>query len=286
MHRDALSPLPVIISLFSLLGIRLKPHSLLCFRYYIARAEAGSNATKNPDVMNPFIDVGSDDGADTSGAQRISGPDRQRSDDSTAMPLATTGEDGDAENASGALSYAKLSGIYKQIMIPSLSVFFVFSVTIGIFPSLIVLLESEKKCDSSSRFFNDLYVPFFFLLFNLFDLIGRVTAGAIKPLFTPQNIWMAAAVRTVFFFLFLFCNVSDSKLPVLFKSDAFPIIFMILMALSNGYVASLCMMMGASAVPAKDAPIAGTIMVLSLTLGLFMGACLSFIVVLISQGSV
>lgn len=185
-----------------------------------------------------------------------------------------------------ALTFAKISQVWNQIRVPSLSVFFVFTVTIGLFPSLIVLLESEKKCSDGNRFYNDLYVPFFFLLFNLFDLAGRVTAGAITPLFTTSTLWIAAGVRCVFFPLFLLCNVSDSQLPVVFKSDAFPILFMIIMAFTNGYVASLSMMMGAGAVAPKDAPIAGTIMVFSLTVGLCMGACTSFIVVLISQGSV
>jgi equilibrative nucleoside transporter 1/2/3 len=185
-----------------------------------------------------------------------------------------------------ALSFDKIWAVYRQILVPSLSVFFVFTMTIGIFPSLIVLLESEDKCRSSSRFSNDLYVPFFFLLFNLFDLIGRVTGGATQPLFTSKNVWMAALARTVFVPLFLLCNVSNSQLPVLFKSDIFPIVFMAFMAFSNGYTASLCMMMGASAVSVQDAPIAGTIMILSLTVGLFMGAAVSFLVVIFSQGSV
>eukprot|EP00428_Durinskia_dybowskii_P075318 CAMPEP_0170400802 /NCGR_PEP_ID=MMETSP0117_2-20130122/24685_1 /TAXON_ID=400756 /ORGANISM="Durinskia baltica, Strain CSIRO CS-38" /LENGTH=470 /DNA_ID=CAMNT_0010657561 /DNA_START=133 /DNA_END=1545 /DNA_ORIENTATION=- len=249
-------------------------------RYYIARADAGSTAIKNPDIVSPFIDVLSDDGSPDD-AEAV--PKRRISAEEAA-PFAHLDDDGEVETT-GALSYAKLSSVYSQIWIPSMTVFFVFVVTIAIFPSLIVLLESEKKCNSNERIFNDLYVPFFFFLFNFFDLIGRVSAGWITPLFTPKNVWIGAAVRVVFFFLFLFSNVGGSQLPVLFKSDAFPIIFMILMATSNGYVASLCMMMGASAVSVKDAPIAGTIMVFSLTIGLFGGACMSFLVVLISQGS-
>jgi uncharacterized integral membrane protein len=257
----------------------------------MSRAGNQRDSVASETGISPFVDVASDDGDALHRrltSNEIGG--MRRSGDHTGDAEPTPHGDEDVEHhdgsGTGALSYAKLSSVYRHIWIPSLSVFSVFSVTIGIFPSLIVLLESEKKCDSDSRFFNDLYVPFFFLLFNLFDLIGRVSAGLIKPLFTPRNIWMAAAARVVFFFLFLFYNVSDTQLPVLFKSDAFPIIFKILMATSNGYVASLCMMMGAGAVSAKDAPIAGTIMVFSLTVGLCMGACLSFIVVLISQGSV
>lgn len=242
-------------------------------RYHIAKAQNGDNDVKNPDIINPIMDASSDGDQDTKGRVVVN-------------PITGDNDDHAAEDASAALTFKQINDVFQQIRVPSLSVFSVFAVTIGLFPSLIVLLESENKCKNDSRFYNDLYVPFFFLLFNLFDLIGRVTAGAIAPLFTVNTVWIAAAARLMFFPLFLLCNIADSELPVVFKSDAFPILFMIILAFSNGYVASLCMMMGAGSVPPKDAPVAGTIMVFSLTCGLCMGACLSFIVVIISQGSV
>jgi uncharacterized integral membrane protein len=174
--------------------------------------------------------------------------------------------------------------VYKIVAIPSFSVFFVFTVTIAIFPSLTVLVESTQKCSSSDRFYNDLFVPFLFLMFNLFDLFGRLAAGSTKCWFTAKNIWMASVARLIFWPMFLFLNVSNSQIPTLFESDAFPIIFMALMAFTNGYVASNAMMMGASIVNPEDSGMAGTIMIFSLTVGLFMGACCSFIIVLISQG--
>lgn len=193
--------------------------------------------------------------------------------------------DHDDEELGETLSFAKISEIFSLIRTPALSVWFVFTVTIGIFPSLIVLIESTERCKSNERFYNDLFIPFFFLLFNLFDLAGRLIAGATTPIFNNSNVWMASAARIIFFPLFLLCNVSNSKLPVVFKNDAFPIIFMILFAISNGYVASSCMMLGPTAVKVKDAAVSGTIMVLSLTIGLFTGACVSFLTVFISQGS-
>ena len=73
---------------------------------------------------------------------------------------------------------------------------------------------------------------------------------------------------------------------MLFSSDAWPILFMIFFALSNGYVASLCMMLGAGLAEGREAALSGTIMVFALTAGLMFGAILSFLVVFISQGSV
>ena len=179
-----------------------------------------------------------------------------------------------------------IGDVYRQVLIPSLSVWATFAVTIGLFPALTVFIESTEKCKSDNRFYNDLFIPILFLLFNIFDLCGRIAAGSTTPIFNKDNVWMGAAVRLVFFPLFMLCNVSDSKLPVVFNHDAFPIIFMILMAFSNGYIASNCMMMGASAVDSKDSSLAGTIMIFSLTAGLLTGACLSFLTVFINEGSV
>jgi hypothetical protein len=184
-------------------------------------------------------------------------------------------------------SWNHIYQVFQQIKTPALSVTFVFLVTIGLFPCLTVFLESKSKCnDVNNRFQNDMFVPFFFVMFNLFDFIGRVAAGALRPLFTASNVWIGAAARIVFFPLFLLCRVSNSQLPVVFGDDAFPIVFMMLFALSNGYVASSCMMLGSSGVSARESSLAGTIMIFSLTFGLLCGATFSFLTVYISQGAV
>eukprot|EP01038_Epipyxis_sp_PR26KG_P014708 gene14708-19768_t len=188
-------------------------------------------------------------------------------------------------------TYEKIWNVYKYIWVPSLSVWYTFTVTIGIFPSLIVLIESIDKCknnETKNRFSNDLFVPIMFLLFNLFDFVGRVAGGIpyCTVLFNNSNIWMLSVARTVFFPLFLLCNVSNSQLPKVFNSDAFPIIFMILFAFSNGFVATCSMILGAITITdARDSALAGTIMIFSLTVGLFFGACFSFLLVYVSQGS-
>lgn len=52
-------------------------------------------------------------------------------------------------------------------------------------------------------------------------------------------------LRTVFIPLFMLCNVEPrNNLPVIFAHDAWYIVFMIFFALSNGYLASLCMCFG------------------------------------------
>lgn len=259
-------------------------------RYYVARA-LGNKYEEHSSASSPFIE--DQDGNN----QPINGEENYRDEQAvTNGENPMHGDEGDVSPADveersqgeedGVLSLEKVSQVFQLVQIPAFSVFFVFTVTIGLFPSLIVLLESTEKCRSSERFYNDLYVPFFFLLFNLFDFIGRVTAGIVTNIFTAKNVWIPSVMRLVFIPLFLFCRLGNSQIPTLFNHDAFPILFMVLMALTNGFVASTCMMLGAGATNAKDSPIAGTIMIFCLTSGLFMGACVSFLVVFISQGKV
>lgn len=177
--------------------------------------------------------------------------------------------------------------VFHQVLIPALSVWGTFAVTIGVFPALTVFLESTERCKPhATRFSNDLFVPFLFVLCNIFDFLGRIVAGsnAIPHFFTAKNIWVGAVSRLIFFPLFMLCNVSDSQLPILFRHDSFPIIFMSLMAFTNGYIASHCMMMGGNIVSENNKSLAGTIMSFSLTVGLLTGSCLSFLVVYITEG--
>ncbi|XP_067833191.1 equilibrative nucleoside transporter 1-like [Heptranchias perlo] len=76
----------------------------------------------------------------------------------------------------------------------------------------------------------------------------------------------------------MLCNVHPRNLPVFFNHDAWYIVFMILFAFTNGYLASLCMCYGPKKVTGKEAETAGAIMSFFLSLGLASGACLSFLV--------
>jgi solute carrier family 29 (equilibrative nucleoside transporter), member 1/2/3 len=185
------------------------------------------------------------------------------------------------------ISKAKIMKIFNQIRPAAFSAWCSYLVTLGLFPSITVLIQSQHQCgDDASRFNNDLFIPFMFLMFNAFDFFGRIYAGMNQHGVTPENISYLVMTRIIFFPLFLFCNVSGSQLPVLFKADAWPIAFMALFAFSNGYLSTLAMMFGPTMVSARNAGLAGTIMIFSLTVGLMSGAATSFIALLISQGSI
>eukprot|EP01035_Chromulina_nebulosa_P056655 gene56655-77652_t len=75
--------------------------------------------------------------------------------------------------------------------------------------------------------------------------------------------------------LFLFCNLKESRLPVAFNSDAFPLLFVTVASLLNGFIANLSMIFGPKLVHPKDAALAGTIMVFCLSTGLMFGSAFS-----------
>jgi hypothetical protein len=91
------------------------------------------------------------------------------SDVGVSIPDATTEET--------SFTIAEIWTTFKIIQVPALSVFNVFWVTIGVFPALTVEMQSTENCSSDARFFNDLFIPFLFVAFNLGDFTGRTLAG-------------------------------------------------------------------------------------------------------------
>ena len=169
--------------------------------------------------------------------------------------------------------------ILKQILPMAVSVCFVFTTTLALFPSVLSGIESVNK-SNRSIWTNKLFSPLScFLLFNLGDLTGRTVAG-IVPYLTEKSrmIPVLCIARIIFVPLFALCNYRphNRRLPVLLKHDAYPIVINILFSVSNGYLGSLCMMYGPKLVHPKHAEIGGTIMALFLSCGLALGAALSF----------
>ena len=147
------------------------------------------------------------------------------------------------------------AAIFKVVRNPAITVWSVFAVTLALFPSLTVFLTSSNHCaEGSGRLSNDLFVPIFFVLFNFGDFTGRIIAGKKEyQVLNENNVHFAALARLIFAPLFMMCNVgANSQLPLVFNSDFFPIFFMVIFAISNGYVASSCMMVGPQMVNVND----------------------------------
>ncbi|XP_069811471.1 equilibrative nucleoside transporter 1 [Dendropsophus ebraccatus] len=167
--------------------------------------------------------------------------------------------------------------ILKKIWVLALSVCLVFTVTIGIFPSVTADVKSTIAGDSE---WGKYFIPVScFLLFNLFDWAGRsLTSLVMWPGKDSKLLPIFVAARLIFLPLFMLCNVIPrTYLPVYLAHDAWYIIIMVLFAVSNGYLASLCMCFGPKKVNVHEAETAGAIMAFFLSLGLALGAGFSFL---------
>jgi equilibrative nucleoside transporter 1/2/3 len=181
-------------------------------------------------------------------------------------------------------SFPAIKKVLQQVWIPAVSVWGVFVVSLSTFPAITVNMVSTQKCDSSERFYNDQFVPFLYVMFNLGDFSGRWIAQTFPPLFNAQNLWKASLGRVILVPIYLLCNIDGNQLVNVFTGDAWAILLTLFLGLSNGYVCSLAMLFGPGLVNVKQASLAGTIMIFSLTFGLLCGALLSLVTVTISQG--
>ena len=148
-------------------------------------------------------------------------------------------------------------------------------------PAIISGIESVDRDNGSlvtNKYFEGIVV---FLLFNLGDLCGRMVCSSVK-LFKKGSKWIPilCVARVVFIPLFCLCNLQPrTNLPVVFKSDVFPVLFNTLFSVSNGYFTSTCMVYGTELVEPSLTEMAGNTMQLFLILGSSLGAVVSVILV-------
>ncbi|NWW09446.1 S29A1 protein, partial [Oreocharis arfaki] len=171
-----------------------------------------------------------------------------------------------------------VTAIFKKLWVMALSVCFVFTVTIGVFPAITAKVSTVLGEGNKWGLY---FIPVScFLLFNVFDWMGRsLTALFTWPGKDSCLLPVMVILRVIFVPLFMLCNVQPRYyLPVVFSHDAWYIIFMIFFSISNGYLASLCMCFGPKKVLAHEAETAGAVMAFFLSLGLALGAAVSFLV--------
>ncbi|XP_075907517.1 equilibrative nucleoside transporter 1-like [Nelusetta ayraudi] len=169
-----------------------------------------------------------------------------------------------------------IGAIFKKIWLLALCVCLTFTITIGVFPAITADIRSTLADGAP---WEKYFVPVScFLLFNLSDWSGRsLTAVCMRPQKDSLKLPLLVVARLAFIPLLMLCNIQPRfKLPVFFVHDGWFIAFMVLFAFSNGYLASLCMCFGPKNVLPHEAETAGAIMAFFLSLGLALGAGLSF----------
>ncbi len=162
-----------------------------------------------------------------------------------------------------------------------------FAITLTLFPSVAVLVQSEtyaSKSDWAVKYFTPVSV---FLLFNVGDLIGRGLASWVKmpgPSKIGQSLLLFMTLSRLFFVpLFLYCNIvtdHPQSRNVIFQSDADFIIFMALFAVSNGYIGNICMLFGPQKTDDREKKESiALVLIAGLVLGTGIGSFLSYPVV-------
>ncbi|ELV09535.1 Equilibrative nucleoside transporter 2, partial [Tupaia chinensis] len=166
--------------------------------------------------------------------------------------------------------------VFRKIWLTALCLVLVFTVTLSVFPAITAMVTSSTSPGRWSRFFNPICC---FLLFNVMDWLGRsLTSYFLWPDEDSRLLPLLVCLRFLFVPLFMLCHVPErSRLPILFPQDAYFITFMLLFAVSNGYLVSLTMCLAPRQVLPQEREVAGALMTFFLALGLSCGASLSFL---------
>lgn len=168
--------------------------------------------------------------------------------------------------------------IFKQAFPQLFNVFFVFFITLSIFP----VVHSDIKPSSSDFVIKDKHFVSVtcYLTFNVFAMLGSLTTSWVSwP--KPKYLVWPVILRAAFLPLFLFCNYRplsvDRALPIYIDNDWVYWGFAILMAYSSGYLSSLGMMYAPQTVESRYAVTAGMFAAAMLITGIFSGILFSML---------
>lgn len=175
-----------------------------------------------------------------------------------------------------------LQPILRKTWVLGLCVFYVFCISITVFPAVSSGIQSVHKGDGSP-WTTTYFVPLTcFLMYNIADFCGRqATAWLQAPGPTSRVLPGLVLCRSIMVPLLMFCNYQPRVhlQTVLFTHDVYPVIFNCLLGLSNGYLGTLPMIYGPKVVPRDLAEATGVVMSFFLTLGLAVGSAFSVLIV-------
>ncbi|KAJ3867687.1 nucleoside transporter-domain-containing protein [Lentinula novae-zelandiae] len=186
--------------------------------------------------------------------------------------------------------------VAKTNVLYEIAVAYVFTVTLTVFPPI-----TSSILPTNPSIHPLLFTSIHFLVFGLGDFFGRYICSFPRLLvWSAKHLLALSLSRTLFIFLFLLCNVQrppnpspeslsslipDSPIPPIINSDFLFMLILFLFGLSNGYVASMCMMSAPSLEhnprlkgKKEDVDVAATVSQFCLIGGLVMGSVASFAV--------
>ncbi|XP_017268313.1 equilibrative nucleoside transporter 3 [Kryptolebias marmoratus] len=188
---------------------------------------------------------------------------------------------GTMSEGQGAAAVPPLQLIIKKAWVLGLSVFYVFFISILVFPAVSSGIQSVNN--SNSPWTNKYFIPVTsFLVYNFADFCGRQSTAWVQvPGPTSRVLPVLVLCRSFLVPLFMFCNYQprDHLHSVLFNNDVYPVVFNCLLGLSNGYLGTLPMIYGPKVVPRELAEATGVVMSFFLMLGLAIGSAFSVLLV-------
>mmetsp|Transcript_6240 Transcript_6240/g.38768 ORF Transcript_6240/g.38768 Transcript_6240/m.38768 type:complete len:666 (-) Transcript_6240:2464-4461(-) len=181
-------------------------------------------------------------------------------------------------------------GLNKRMWAYGYHVMFTFLVTLTLFPTFTSSICSVENpavhppCVarvSGGRLLGDLWTPLGFVLYNGGDMFGRILCGygpwAHKPP-QPKSLIALSTLRLLFVPLILGCNVVRNggwHFPYLFRHDIYPVSFISLLGMTNGYLAGVALMHAPLFVHAPQRESAGAFMQFCLICGLTIGSAIA-----------
>lgn len=159
--------------------------------------------------------------------------------------------------------------LLSKLRIPAMSVLVTFCITLmyPIFANAVV---------STSGINSTVFVPLVHLFWNVGDLTGRFACNSRLVLLTnPRVLVVYSWLRVAFLPLFLLCNINNND-GAFIRSDIVYLFIQYLFGFSNGQILTSSMVSVPSYVEEDEKEPAGGLMMLVLSIGLALGALLSF----------
>lgn len=170
--------------------------------------------------------------------------------------------------------------VFKKVWVEGISVCLVFLVTLACFPALASNIQPYDRDNWRVKYFTPVVC---FLLFNVGDWTGRSLTSIIHfPRPHQKKLMLSLTLgRFLFIPLLIFCNVVPRHSPSMFllKSDIYPVIFIFLLGITNGYLSTLCVMYGPKKVFPQHAEFTGATMSVCMTVGLALGSLTGLLVI-------
>jgi equilibrative nucleoside transporter 1/2/3 len=239
-----------------------------------ANAEAETSATKNENSTSAFIYFLTATGISTITLFVIFPLVRKhkRILESQMMESLTSIEE--AEQAKRKV--VSMWKLYKKLYFSAAGVFICFAVTM-FFPVFTQKIVSVVPADSAPRLLQpSAFIPFGFLVWNLGDLLGRLST--LLPFYVRPRPWIAlifSILRVGFIPLYLLCNIEDHGAVI--SSDVFYLgVVQLGFGATNGWLSSSCMMGAGDFVEEGEREATGGFMATNLVAGLTTGSLLSF----------